>query len=70
MLHSEAETLSKQLKCGEPAVAAVEDNSAHKSVDAVRNNPRPAGKDQKAEVKYPKVGDVDKLKILGVLLAF
>ena len=47
LLGEKAETLSKQLKCGDPAVASVEDSSAHKSVDAVRNNPRPAGKDQK-----------------------
>ena len=44
LLGEKAETLFKQLKCGEPAVTAVEDNSANKNVDAVRSNPRPQEK--------------------------
>ena len=46
-LGDKAESLSKQLKCGDPTVASVEESPSHKSVDAVRNSSRPAGKDQK-----------------------
>ncbi len=58
-LGDKAESLSKQLKCADPAVASVAESPDHKSVEAVKNNSRPAGKDKKQTGTKRKRSDFD-----------
>ena len=58
-LGDKAESLSKQLKCADPAVAAVVESTDPKSVEAVKTKPRTAEKDKKQTGTKRKRSDFD-----------